>query len=257
MRPSCCSPSAPTAVLPGRPPPRLHWRLPEACRLLSSRPTPTAATSRCGSATTATRCPRPRQSSASVPAGPSRDRHRDRSGPRLEGARNDVIATCGATARTAVGARPGRSRVHGRRARHLAGLARAGQSRSNRRRCRSSPTSAASTPVRRRCRGGRGRRADPVCRSDMASVQHMVDRLELLVPAIADRNGRPPVVLPVVIAPRQHGGTDRQQRRGDPRRDRRRARPCAGSAGWPGTRPRSHTSRTAPTPGPSRCASRR
>ncbi|MGD9961858.1 hypothetical protein [Nocardioides sp.] len=46
----------------------------------------------------------------------------------------------------------------------------------------------------------------PVCRSDMASVQHMVDRLELLVPAIADRNGRPPIVLPVVIAPRQHGG---------------------------------------------------
>lgn len=47
----------------------------------------------------------------------------------------------------------------------------------------------------------------PVCRSDMASVQHMVDRLELLVPAIADRNGRPPIVLPVVIAPRQHGST--------------------------------------------------
>ncbi|WP_341925130.1 hypothetical protein [Nocardioides psychrotolerans] len=47
----------------------------------------------------------------------------------------------------------------------------------------------------------------PVCRSDMASVQHMVDRLELLVPAIAERNGRPPVVLPVVIAPRQHGST--------------------------------------------------
>ena len=47
----------------------------------------------------------------------------------------------------------------------------------------------------------------PVCRGDMASVQHIVDRLELLVPAIADRNGRPPVVLPVVIAPRQHGST--------------------------------------------------
>ncbi|MDE0778286.1 MAG: hypothetical protein OSB43_18560 [Nocardioides sp.] len=47
----------------------------------------------------------------------------------------------------------------------------------------------------------------PVCRSDMASVQHMVDRLELLVPAIAERNGRPPIVLPVVIAPRQHGST--------------------------------------------------
>ncbi len=47
----------------------------------------------------------------------------------------------------------------------------------------------------------------PVCRSDMASVQHMVDRLELLVRAIADRNGRPPIVLPVVIAPRQHGST--------------------------------------------------
>lgn len=47
----------------------------------------------------------------------------------------------------------------------------------------------------------------PVCRSNMASVQHMLDRLELLVPAIAERNGRPPVVLPVVIAPRQHGST--------------------------------------------------
>lgn len=47
----------------------------------------------------------------------------------------------------------------------------------------------------------------PVCRSDMASVQHMVDRLELLVPAIAERNGRPPIVLPMVIAPRQHGST--------------------------------------------------
>jgi hypothetical protein len=45
----------------------------------------------------------------------------------------------------------------------------------------------------------------PVCRSDMASVQHLVDRLELLVPAIAERNGRPPIVLPVVVAPRQHG----------------------------------------------------
>ncbi len=47
----------------------------------------------------------------------------------------------------------------------------------------------------------------PVCRSDMASVQHLVDRLELLVPSIAERNGRPPVVLPVVIAPRRHGST--------------------------------------------------
>lgn len=44
-----------------------------------------------------------------------------------------------------------------------------------------------------------------VCRGDMASVHHMVDRLELLVPAIAERNGRPPMVLPVVVAPRQHG----------------------------------------------------
>lgn len=44
-----------------------------------------------------------------------------------------------------------------------------------------------------------------VCRGDMASVQHMVDRLELLVPAIAERNGRPPVVLPVVVAPHKHG----------------------------------------------------
>lgn len=44
-----------------------------------------------------------------------------------------------------------------------------------------------------------------VCRGDMASVQHMVERLELLVPAIAERNGRPPVVMPLVVAPRQHG----------------------------------------------------
>lgn len=44
-----------------------------------------------------------------------------------------------------------------------------------------------------------------VCRADMASVKHLVDRLELLVPVIAERNGRPPVVVPVVLARRQDG----------------------------------------------------
>jgi hypothetical protein len=45
-----------------------------------------------------------------------------------------------------------------------------------------------------------------VCRGDMASVHHMVDRLELLVTTIAEQNGRPPVVLPVVIAGRKQSG---------------------------------------------------
>lgn len=44
-----------------------------------------------------------------------------------------------------------------------------------------------------------------VCRGDVASVQHLIWRLEQLVPAIAERNGRPPVVLPVMIAPRRNG----------------------------------------------------
>lgn len=45
----------------------------------------------------------------------------------------------------------------------------------------------------------------PVCRADMGSVAHLTGRLEHLVPAIAERNGRPPVVLPVVVADRRHG----------------------------------------------------
>ncbi len=45
----------------------------------------------------------------------------------------------------------------------------------------------------------------PVCRGDQISVQTMVARLELLVSAIAERNRRPPVVVPVVIADRRHG----------------------------------------------------
>jgi hypothetical protein len=44
-----------------------------------------------------------------------------------------------------------------------------------------------------------------VCWGDVASVQHLIWRLEQLVPAIAERNGRPPVVLPVVVAPRRNG----------------------------------------------------
>ncbi len=44
-----------------------------------------------------------------------------------------------------------------------------------------------------------------VCRADMGSVTHMTERLEQLVTAIAERNGRPPLVLPVVIADRRHG----------------------------------------------------
>jgi hypothetical protein len=44
-----------------------------------------------------------------------------------------------------------------------------------------------------------------VCRGDVASVQHMIWRLEQLVPAIAERNGRPPIVMPVVVATRRNG----------------------------------------------------
>jgi hypothetical protein len=44
-----------------------------------------------------------------------------------------------------------------------------------------------------------------VCRGDVASVQHMIWRLEQLVPAIADRNGRTPLVVPVVVTGRREG----------------------------------------------------
>lgn len=44
-----------------------------------------------------------------------------------------------------------------------------------------------------------------VCRGDMGSVTHMTERLEQLVTAIAERNGRPPLVLPIVVADRRHG----------------------------------------------------
>ncbi|MDN5898565.1 MAG: hypothetical protein L0H74_00680 [Brachybacterium sp.] len=45
----------------------------------------------------------------------------------------------------------------------------------------------------------------PVCRGDMASVVHMVERLEHLTPEIAKHNGRPPVLLPIVVTDRRHG----------------------------------------------------
>ncbi|HEX7738834.1 MAG TPA: hypothetical protein VF426_04220 [Marmoricola sp.] len=45
----------------------------------------------------------------------------------------------------------------------------------------------------------------PVCRGDEISVGTMKDRLELLVDEFTDRNQRPPVVVPVVIANRRHG----------------------------------------------------
>jgi len=44
-----------------------------------------------------------------------------------------------------------------------------------------------------------------VCRGDMGSVHHMIERLEALAPAIAERTGRTPMFLPMVVAPRQHG----------------------------------------------------
>ncbi|MEP9385550.1 hypothetical protein [Nocardioides sp. KR10-350] len=45
----------------------------------------------------------------------------------------------------------------------------------------------------------------PVCRGDQVSVQTMTKRVELLVDAFAERNQRPPAVVPVVIANRKHG----------------------------------------------------
>ena len=44
-----------------------------------------------------------------------------------------------------------------------------------------------------------------VFRGDMGSVHHMIERLEALAPAIAERTGRTPMFLPMVVAPRQHG----------------------------------------------------
>lgn len=44
-----------------------------------------------------------------------------------------------------------------------------------------------------------------VCRGDMASVQHMIWRLEHIVPAVAERIGRPPVVTALVVASRRNG----------------------------------------------------
>jgi hypothetical protein len=44
-----------------------------------------------------------------------------------------------------------------------------------------------------------------VCRGDVASVQHMIWRLEQLVPAIAERNGRTPLVVPVVVSTGRNG----------------------------------------------------
>lgn len=45
----------------------------------------------------------------------------------------------------------------------------------------------------------------PVCRGDQVSVQSMVGRLEALVAAVADQKRQPPVVVPVVVAPRKQG----------------------------------------------------
>jgi hypothetical protein len=44
-----------------------------------------------------------------------------------------------------------------------------------------------------------------VCRGDMGSVHHMIERLEALAPAVAEKTGRTPLFLPMVVAPRQHG----------------------------------------------------
>ncbi len=44
-----------------------------------------------------------------------------------------------------------------------------------------------------------------VCRGDVASVQHLIWRLEQLVPPSPNATASPPVVLPVVIAPRRNG----------------------------------------------------
>lgn len=43
-----------------------------------------------------------------------------------------------------------------------------------------------------------------VCRDDMVSVEHMLHRLEQLVPVLAGYNHRPPSVVPVVVADRRH-----------------------------------------------------
>lgn len=45
----------------------------------------------------------------------------------------------------------------------------------------------------------------PVCRGDVGSVQHMLKRLEYLVPTVAEKAHRTPTVVPVVVAPRQRG----------------------------------------------------
>lgn len=50
-----------------------------------------------------------------------------------------------------------------------------------------------------------------VCRGDMASVQHMMWRLDHLVPAIAERNGHPPAVIPVVVASQRNGARAAKQ----------------------------------------------
>lgn len=44
-----------------------------------------------------------------------------------------------------------------------------------------------------------------VCRGDKGSVHHLIERLEALAPALAERTGRTPMFLPIVVAPRQHG----------------------------------------------------
>lgn len=44
-----------------------------------------------------------------------------------------------------------------------------------------------------------------VCRGDVASVQHMIWRLEQLVPRIAEGNGRTPIVVPVVVTAGRNG----------------------------------------------------
>ena len=44
-----------------------------------------------------------------------------------------------------------------------------------------------------------------VCRGDLGSVHHMIERLEAIGPTIAEQSGRTPTFLPIVVAPRQHG----------------------------------------------------
>lgn len=50
-----------------------------------------------------------------------------------------------------------------------------------------------------------------VCRGDVASVQHMMWRLDHLVPTLAERKGHPPVVMPVVTAAPRHGARAAKQ----------------------------------------------